>query len=103
LIAKLLRATRITLIDILATNGIICIQILAIRYCLEHISAIRRGKKESLSKESPFIYSNIQTKKDRLQRTVGHAVNTQPSAFTVLNFNTKGYLYGTDRKVFRRD
>lgn len=31
------------------------------------------------------------------------AVNSQPSAFTVLNFNTKGVLYGTDRKIFRRD
>ena len=96
MIAKLLRATRITLIDILATNGIICIQILAIRYCLEHISAIRRGKKESLSKESPFIYSNIQTKKARLQRTAGQVVNSLQRAFTVLNFNTKGVFYGTN-------
>ena len=31
------------------------------------------------------------------------AVNSRSSAFTVLNFNTKGVLYGTDRKVFRRD
>ena len=97
---KLLHVTHITLIDILATNGIICIQILAIRYCLEHISAIRRGKKESLSKESPFY---LFKQKIRLQRTVGQAVNSQPSGFTVLNFNTKGVLYGTDRKVFRRN
>ena len=97
MIAKLLRATRITLIDILATNGIICIQILAIRYCLEHISAIRRGKKESLSKESPFIYSNIQTKKDRLLPTVGQAVNSHNQcAFTVPNFIIKEPNNGTN-------
>ena len=92
---KLLHVTHITLIDILATNGIICIQILAIRYCLEHISAIRRGKKESLSKESPFYLFNIQIK-GRLQRTAGQVVNSRSSAFTVLNFNTKGVLYGTN-------
>ena len=42
-------------------------------------------------------------KKDRLLPTVGQAVNSQPSAFTVLNFNTKGVLYGTNRKVFSGD
>ena len=31
------------------------------------------------------------------------AVNSRSSAFTVLNFNTKGATYGTNRKVFRRD
>ena len=41
-----------------------------------------------------------QTKKDRLLPTVGQAVNSHNQcAFTVLNFNTKGVLYGTDRKV----
>ena len=46
----------------------------------------------------------IQTKKIRLQRTVGQAVNSHNQcAFTVLNFTMKGVLYGTDRKVFRRN
>ena len=84
---KLLHVTRITLIDILITHGIICIQILAIRYCLEHISAIRRGKKERLSKESPFY---LFKQKNPTAPTAGRVVNHLQSAFTMLNFNMKG-------------
>lgn len=65
------------------------VKIIAVRYCLQPISAIRRGKKESLSKESPFYLFNIQIK-NRLLPTAGQVVNSLQCAFTVLNFNTKG-------------
>ena len=35
-------------------------------------------------------------KKDRLLPTVGQAVNSRSSAFTIHNFNTKGAIYGTN-------
>ena len=46
---------------------------------------------------------NINRNKKTTATNSRTAVNSQPSAFTLLNFNTKGVLYGTDRKVFRRN
>lgn len=46
---------------------------------------------------------NINRDKNPAAANSRTAVNSLQCAFTVLNFNTKGYLYGTDRKVFRRD
>ena len=50
-----------------------------------------------------FLLIQNPNKKDRLLPTVGQAVNTQPSAFTIPNFIIKEFNNGTDRKVFRRD